>query len=148
MELHCYRTFTKINCVGPSRTLFYLLLITCKNYLHYDFSNDIESSPFCSDGIAGDPASQSVPVKWKDDEVDLTKTIPQEMPGQKRRRGLYQTFFTWYLDNSDPSVDDIAEVSRLFDIFPIPTPSFNTHDLFAVIYSLDPLSALDRTVNR
>lgn len=87
------------------------------------FDNDVLCKEFhlaLNEDVNSEPTSTSVPVKWKDEEVDLTKTIPQEMPGQKRRRaGMYLTFFTWYLDNSDPSVDDIAEVIK-DDMWPNP----------------------------
>jgi hypothetical protein len=62
--------------------------------------------------LAGDPASQSYPIKWKKD-MDLTKKAQEAIiPGQKRKIAS-RSFFTWYLDNTDPSADDIAEVCSL-----------------------------------
>ena len=71
------------------------------------------NKPTCS---IGDPASQSTPIKWKEG-MDLTKKALENMKGsdmKNRKRKFSQgdrTFFLWFLDNGDPSADDIAEVS-------------------------------------
>ena len=37
-------------------------------------------------------------------------TERQNGAGRKRKHGAHRTFFQWFVDNSDPSGDDIAEV--------------------------------------
>lgn len=60
----------------------------------------------------GDPASKSTSINWQDG-MDLTKKVQREqvvIADRKRKHQPNRTFFTWFLDNKDPSADDIAEV--------------------------------------
>lgn len=65
--------------------------------------------------VSGDPASKSTPINWQDG-MDLTKRVQEQMIPSDRKRKLRpnRTFFSWFLDNKDPSADDIAEVSLSF----------------------------------
>lgn len=90
------------------------------------FDNPVLCKEFnlsAADDVNAVPVSISVPVQWKDEEMDLTKGVPQELPpGQNGQSGLrvpHQTFFTWYLDNADPATDDVAEIIK-DDIWPNP----------------------------
>ena len=67
-----------------------------------------ETPVFC----AGNPASQSTPVKWKEgmNLVGKAEGRQETEASRKRRHGPARTFFQWFLDNTDPSADDIAEV--------------------------------------
>jgi hypothetical protein len=68
----------------------------------------------------GDPASKSTSIDWKEG-MDLTKKIAAMGASRKRKHGLPRTFFSWFLDNDDPSADDIAEVRGTGDCFNIVT---------------------------
>lgn len=76
------------------------------------FENDVLIKEFHL-GSSGDPASQSTPIKWKED-MDLTKRHKQRQSQMKssRKRAHEQprTFFNWFTDHGDASADDIAEV--------------------------------------
>ena len=70
------------------------------------------SSDLFGMNVAGDPASESTSIKWKDG-MNLVKKAQQngDAAGQKRKHSsLSRTFFQWFKDNTDPSADDIAEV--------------------------------------
>jgi template-activating factor I len=61
---------------------------------------------------SGDPESKSTEIDWKDG-MDLTAKV-ENRNGADRKRKLgrnRRNFFTWFLDNGDPSADDIAEVN-------------------------------------
>jgi len=88
------------------------------------FENDVLCKEFQL-GTTGDPASQSSPIDWKKD-MDLTKK-PDSVPGQKRKSAS-RSFVSWYLDNSDPSADDIAEVIK-DDMWPNPIQYFQNHGI-------------------
>ena len=57
----------------------------------------------------GDPASQSTQIEWKEG-MDLLKKVAEATKSPKRKHGPVRSFFQWFLDNNDPSADDIAEV--------------------------------------
>lgn len=69
----------------------------------------------CVDLSLGDPASTSTEIKWKEGMNLIAKHRAREQMSQNRKRkyGQSRTFFTWFNDNTDPSADDIAEVSFL-----------------------------------
>lgn len=69
--------------------------------------------------FAGDPASQSTNISWKDG-ADLTNRIKRkdQLKGRKRPLG-HRSFFDWFTDHSDPSSDEIAELIK-DDIWPNP----------------------------
>ena len=78
------------------------------------FENDVLVKEFHL-GSSGDPKSTSTEIKWKE-SMDLSKK-QKEVITMRRKRGLEaKTFFSWYVDNGDPSADDIAEVSVLSQI--------------------------------
>ncbi|KAJ8301579.1 hypothetical protein KUTeg_020566 [Tegillarca granosa] len=67
--------------------------------------------------LSGDPASKSTDIEWKDG-MDLTKRAQQQQSlNRKRRRGVTRTFFQWFLDNTDPSADDVAEICVALSLF-------------------------------
>ncbi|XP_064607356.1 protein SET-like [Liolophura sinensis] len=71
--------------------------------------------------VSGEPASKSTPIIWKDGMDLSTKAQPLQDKTNNRKRGrpVPRTFFSWFLDNGDPSVDDIAEVIK-DDMWPNP----------------------------
>ncbi|XP_074645271.1 protein SET-like [Tubulanus polymorphus] len=90
------------------------------------FENEVLCKEFHL-ATSGDPASQSSPIKWKQG-MDLTKKAVNDAAGRKRKYGSSRSFFVWYLDNSDPSVDDIAEVIK-DDMWPNPLQYFLAPDI-------------------
>lgn len=69
--------------------------------------------------FAGDPASQSTPIRWKDG-ADLTKRAKTKAPLKGRKRPLkHRSFFDWFTDHGDPSSDEIAELIK-DDMWPNP----------------------------
>lgn len=98
---------------------------------HFDenpfFENDVLVKEFHL-STSGDPTSTSTEIKWKEG-MDLTKNIthPAEK-GKKRPHQQPRTFFTWFLDNSDPSADDVAEVIK-DDMWPNPLQYFLVPDI-------------------
>lgn len=94
------------------------------------FENDVLIKEFHL-GSSGDPASQSTPIKWKED-MDLTKRHKQRQSQMKssRKRAHEQprTFFNWFTDHGDASADDIAEVIK-DDMWPNPLQYFLVPDI-------------------
>ena len=64
--------------------------------------------------FSGDPASKSSPISWKEGKNLLVNPTSSETNGSKSKdiEG-FRTFFGWYMDNTDPSADDIAEVRNV-----------------------------------
>jgi len=105
----------------------------------YRIKLHFSSNPFFSNeslvkefhlATSGDPASQSTPITWKPDQ-DLVRKAQEsqvQQNGSKRRHGPSRTFFQWFLDNSDPSADDIAEVIK-DDMWPNPLQYFLAPDI-------------------
>jgi len=87
--------------------LFYLLSKGTNTPTQYVRDNSV----LC----AGNPASQSTPVKWKEgmNLVGKAEGRQETEASRKRRHGPARTFFQWFLDNTDPSADDIAEVPSM-----------------------------------
>lgn len=60
--------------------------------------------------FAAGPSSNSTTITWKEGK-DLLKTLAFKQQTNRRKRHLeYKTFFDWFVDNSDPVNDEIAEV--------------------------------------
>lgn len=77
----------------------------------------------------GDPASQSTPIKWMAKMNLVEKALSNGQSGSKRKHtGLTRTFFQWFMDNADPSADDIAEVIK-DDMWPNPLQYFLAPDI-------------------
>jgi len=102
---------------------------------HFDenpfFKNDVLSKEFQL-GTSGDPTSTSTVIQWHDD-MDLTKQgkeqqQQQQKEGRKRALEPPRTFFTWFCDNADASVDDIAETIK-DDMWPNPLQYFLVPDI-------------------
>ncbi|XP_029637558.1 protein SET isoform X1 [Octopus sinensis] len=101
------------------------------------FSNDILCKEFhlATTGMSNisslwDPASKSTSINWQDG-MDLTKKVQREqivIADRKRKHQPNRTFFTWFLDNKDPSADDIAEVIK-DDMWPNPLQYFLAPDI-------------------
>lgn len=68
----------------------------------------------------GDPESKSTQITWKKG-MNLAARHQQaaNSDSRKRRHGNRRNFFIWFLDNGDPSADDIAEVIK-DDMWPNP----------------------------
>ncbi|KHJ46282.1 nucleosome assembly protein [Trichuris suis] len=70
-----------------------------------------------------DPVSSSTEIKWKEN-MELTKgQETTSKAGKKRAHSQPRTFFGWFLDNSDASLDDVAEVIK-DDMWPNPLQYF------------------------
>ncbi|XP_050413424.1 protein SET [Patella vulgata] len=92
------------------------------------FSNDLLTKEFHL-GSSGDPVSTSTEIKWKDG-MDLVKKAKKNQTNgnRKRRYGVAGSFFTWFTDNTDPSIDEIAEVLK-DDMWPNPLQYFLAPDI-------------------
>ncbi|XP_013416177.1 protein SET isoform X2 [Lingula anatina] len=80
---------------------------------------------------SGDPASKSTDIKWKPDMNLVHRHATREAMGmnnRKRKFGPRRSFFTWLIDNTDPSADDIAEVIK-DDMWPNPLQYFLAPDI-------------------
>lgn len=101
--------------------------ITFKFSTNPYFSNTCLTKEFHL-ATTGDPASKSTDIEWKDG-MDLTKRAQQQQSlNRKRRRGVTRTFFQWFLDNTDPSADDVAEVIK-DDMWPNPLQYYLAPDI-------------------
>ncbi|XP_074603597.1 NAP domain-containing protein SET [Brevipalpus obovatus] len=79
-------------------------------------------------GSSGDPTSTSTPINWKKTEqaerLKAQSVLNRAQKRRKRKRCIApETFFTWYLQNGDASVDDVAEVIK-DDLWPNPLQYF------------------------
>ncbi|XP_067683946.1 protein SET-like [Haliotis asinina] len=91
------------------------------------FTNELLCKEFHL-ATSGDPASKSTSIEWKEG-MDLTKKLQQsEQNGRKRKLGMARNFFSWFLDNTDPSADDIAEVIK-DDMWPNPLQYYLAPDI-------------------
>lgn len=65
----------------------------------------------CITHIVGDVVSTSTEIKWKTGK-NLVQMFAdkRKAKGNKRASIPDRTFFEWFLDNSEPSCDEIAEV--------------------------------------
>lgn len=94
------------------------------------FSNAELVKEFHLQAQSGDPASESTTIKWKEGmDLNAKATERQSASGRKRKHG-HRTFFQWFIDNSDPSGDDIAEVVK-DDMWPNPLQYFLAPDIEA-----------------
>jgi len=87
-------------------------------------------------GASGDPDSKSTEIKWKAGS-DLGKRLKEESQraadalknGRKRpHQDAPRTFFSWFVENTDASADDIAEVIK-DDMWPNPLQYFLVPDI-------------------
>jgi len=95
------------------------------------FDNDVLTKEFHL-GSSGDPASQSTTIRWKEG-FDLAAKAAQRAAAAAARSGRRRplenrTFFSWFCDNGDPSVDDVAEVIKE-DMWPNPMQYFLVPDM-------------------
>merc|ERR1719400_419616 len=95
------------------------------------FENDALTKEFLL-GTSGDPASQSTTIRWKEG-FDLAAKAAQRAAAAAARSGRRRplenrTFFSWFCDNGDPSVDDVAEVIK-DDMWPNPLQYFLVPDI-------------------
>jgi template-activating factor I len=84
---------------------------------HFEKNPYFDNEVLCKEyqlGSNGDPTSTSTEIKWKEG-FNLTAKAAQRAAvakGSRKRRLENRTFFTWFCDNQDPSVDDIGEVIK------------------------------------
>ncbi|XP_076447357.1 protein SET-like [Babylonia areolata] len=83
------------------------------------FTNDVLCKEFHL-AQTGDPKSKSTAIDWKDG-MDLTEEDRKAGSAQamKKRGAAKASFFTWFLDNKNPSLDGIAEMIK-DDLWPNP----------------------------
>ncbi|VDP35990.1 unnamed protein product [Soboliphyme baturini] len=103
----------------------------------YRLKFTFEDNPFFENDVLvkefhlgqSEPTSTSTEIKWKN-EMDLTKNLQEQAAkaGKKRPHGQPRTFFSWFIDNSDASSDDIAEVIK-DDLWPNPLQYFLIPDI-------------------
>jgi len=74
-----------------------------------------------------EPVSTSTPIAWKEN-MNLLDRENGEKGGRKRGHPAPRTFFSWFVDNSDASADDIAEVIK-DDMWPNPLQYFLVPDV-------------------
>ncbi|KAK7499566.1 hypothetical protein BaRGS_00009218 [Batillaria attramentaria] len=96
----------------------------------YKIKFHFKSNPYFTDSVlckefhlapTGDPESKSTQINWKNG-MDLAargQAAANSGNSRKRRHGNKRNFFMWFLDNGDPSADDIAEVIK-DDMWPNP----------------------------
>ncbi|XP_034393399.1 testis specific protein Y-linked isoform X2 [Cyclopterus lumpus] len=58
-------------------------------------------------GMGGSPMSFSNPILWQRGQNLTTQSEPR-----KSSRGVYQTFFSWFSDHSNPGQDDVAQILK------------------------------------
>ena len=77
------------------------------------FENEVLTKEFQL-GSSGDPASVSTAIQWKEGHDLAAKAAMKAATAKGGRKRVLETrtFFTWFCDNSDPSVDDVAEVIK------------------------------------
>lgn len=91
--------------------------------------------------FAGDPASQSTSIRWKDG-ADLTKKAKTKAPLKGRKRPLkHRSFFDWFTDHGDPSSDEIAELIK-DDMWPNPLQVNTTLKIYYLIVNISMLEKL------
>lgn len=92
------------------------------------FTNEVLCKEFHL-ASTGEPASKSEAIVWKEG-MDLTKksTGGEGANDRKRKHEKSRTFFSWYLNNTDASTDDIAEVIK-DDMWPNPLQYFLAPDI-------------------
>lgn len=91
-----------------------------KIILHFSenpyFSNSVLTKSF-NLGATGEPSSESTSIKWKAGKDLSKKAVNGKDPADDD--GEDRSFFQWFVDNEDPSADDIAEVLK-DDVWPNP----------------------------
>ncbi|XP_037037058.1 protein SET [Bradysia coprophila] len=100
-------------------------------HFHFDenpyFDNATLTKEFCLGAVSG-PSSNSTPITWKEGK-DLLKLMQFKQQSTKRKRHLeYKTFFDWFIDNSDPVNDEIAELLK-DDLWPNPLQYYLVPDI-------------------
>ncbi|XP_005097887.1 protein SET [Aplysia californica] len=75
----------------------------------------------------GEPESKSTLIEWKEGK-NLTNNAKQQANGRKRPLSSPQGFFAWFLNNTDPNADEIAEVIK-DDMWPNPLQYYLASDL-------------------
>jgi len=112
-------------------------------HLHFNenpfFTNSVLTKEFKL-GMTGDPKSSSSTIEWKKEgkSNSLYELLnPADSPSQpsssgmangKMKRNRRRSFFSWFLDNQDPSGDDTAEAIK-DDLWPNPLHYYMTPDI-------------------
>lgn len=100
-------------------------------HFHFDenpyFENTTLTKEFQLGAVSG-PSSNSTAITWKEGK-DLLKLMQFKQQSTKRKRHLeYKTFFDWFIDNSDPVNDEIAELLK-DDLWPNPLQYYLVPDI-------------------
>merc|ERR1719273_907987 len=104
--------------------------------IQFSFSENpyFSSKVLCKEfhlGSSGDPESRSTEITWKEGYNLVEKAAQRAaMANTKSRKRQLEsrTFFTWFLDNSDPQQDDVSEVIK-DDLWPNPLQYFLVPDI-------------------
>lgn len=94
------------------------------------FSNKCLTKEFKLGAENSMPSSFSSVIEWKEGK-DLSKVLQlkdQSSGSRRRRHAEYKAFFDWFLDNSDPVNDEIAELIK-DDLWPNPLQYFLVPDI-------------------
>jgi len=101
--------------------------------LHFDdnpfFTNDLLVKEFFLG--SAEPTSTSTDINWRENMNLNKRDVASEggaKPGKKRPLDQPRTFFGWFVDNTDASADDIAEVIK-DDMWPNPLQYFLVPDV-------------------
>lgn len=74
------------------------------------------------------PTSESTKILWKEGK-DLLRLLQYKPMTNRRKRNLeHKTFFDWFVDNSDPINDEIAELIK-DDLWPNPLQYYLVPDI-------------------
>lgn len=77
---------------------------------------------------SGSPVSVSTQIKWKEGH-DLLKQLQfKPLSNRRKRSAEYNSFFNWFVDNSDPINDEIAELIK-DDLYPNPLQYYLVPDI-------------------
>lgn len=93
------------------------------------FTNKCLTKEFNLGSGSNAPSSTSTTINWHEGK-DLVKQLQAKVQtaGRRKRHLEYKMFFSWFLDNSDPVNDEIAELIK-DDLWPNPLQYFLVPDI-------------------
>lgn len=90
-------------CVAPQCSELLVILETCELMTVHEHQTH---PPTLGTRVSGSPMSFSNPILWHRGHNLTAHSEPRKMS-----RGVYQTFFSWFSDHSNPGQDDVAQVT-------------------------------------